>query len=266
MKGERSLSANKRIVLRWSVWGNWDVGGLEMLGDSISSFRPYFPDATYVLSYAQNSVIQENKILPSYLQWHSLPIETGISSGDELWLKWFPQEITDQADLLIVIDADVFCVAEPRSLTQWIEHEGSKSICCMQESNPGPYGNFYNRLRIVPRVNSGFVATRDPAKLTRQIMAKYKQYRKWAVDLRRTWHDEQGALAEYWLEKEQAGAASYLSEARNKLLCPSINPTVTDLTGLEVIHTPYPDHPKYHELKVQIKAAIASAATPAPSV
>ena len=237
-----------------------------MLRDSVESFHAFFPRATYIVSYAQDSLIEGKCTLPDYLQWHSLPARSGIAAGDELWLKWFPQDITDRADLMIAVDADVFCVAQPTSLVRWIRDDISKTICCMEESNPEGwcYGNYYPRLRTLPHVNAGFVASREPAELTRCMMTKYAKYRGWAEKLHRKWHDEQGALAEYWLELEKENRASTLPQIKNKLLCPSTNAHITSLNGLELIHTPYPEHPKYYELKDQIRAAIHTKTTSPP--
>lgn len=254
---------NSRILLRWSVWGEWSASSTEMLADSISSFRPYFPNANFVVSYLQTAKVNEANKIPDYAQWHSLPGNTGIDPSDNLWLKWFPQDNLDHADIFIAIDADVFCVGHPIDLIDWIQKEQAKSICCMQEANPEPwcYGHYGPLFRELPSVNAGFVVSRSPGELSHGMMNKYDSYRKKMGSKERKWHDEQGALAEYWLEKNVANQASYLSESTNRLLCPSANSEVNSIEGLEIIHTPYPEHPKYYELREKIKASISSATT-----
>jgi len=248
----------KRLVFRWTLWGKWSTSGLAMLHDSVASFHVQFPNGTFVASYRQDDDLPDRRLLPEYLQWHSLPGETGILPGDELWLKWFPQDLVDAADLFIAVDADVFAVADPVGLRKWMVDELESSICCMQESNPQPwqYGNYADRFARLPVVNAGFVASREAAVFTQAMMWKYQHYTA-QPSLQRRWHDEQGAVAEYWLEQESRARASFLPEATNKLLCPSANAEVIDIQGLEIIHTPYPEHPKYYELKEQIRAAIA---------
>src|SRR5688572_21029928 len=102
-------NVTNRLLLRWTMWGNANARVLAMLGDSIRSFRPYFAQATFVISYHQGSVVASKGTLPEYVQWHSLPNCPGVEQGDELWLKWFPQDITEHADVLISLDMDVFC-------------------------------------------------------------------------------------------------------------------------------------------------------------
>src|SRR5690348_14973426 len=130
-----SFPVPSRLVFRWSLWGTWTADGVEMLNDSVESFQAHFPDGIFLASYTSNAEIPGRRLLPKYLQWHSLPGATGVAPGDELWLKWFPQDILDSADLLLAVDADVFCVDDPKSLRSWIGGELQSSICCMQESD-----------------------------------------------------------------------------------------------------------------------------------
>jgi hypothetical protein len=230
-----------------------------MLNDSVASFRRHFKCATFTVSVAQDATSILAARLPGYLQKHTLPNPLPVRAGDELWLKWFRQDIYEQADALITLDADVFCVSSPHSLLSWLNTNAAPNLIVLSEADAQAwhYGNYADALPEIPMVNAGFVAVRKPKEFLREMQRQYELYiqRVRTEDVK--WHDEQGALASVWLRRHARGDACLLPEATNRLSCPSANPSVSSVKGLEIIHTAYPDHPQYVALKDQIRSAYA---------
>jgi len=113
------------------------------------------------------------------------------------WMKWAPCFRHDRAATEIRVDADIFLVAEPTELREFIAGGDYDFVVTMEAfTELWPYGNFGQRLPsgFTP-INAGFFGQRPNADLAEPMGAAYRWWVEQVGTHEVKYHDEQGALA-----------------------------------------------------------------------
>jgi hypothetical protein len=253
-----AVGMRQRVLFRWALWRP-SVQSVEMLSHSIGTFQYFFgSQAEYLVYCDQLGFLREHLAVPADLAEMDTP--AGEFFDDRAtWKKWAPRFRHDVGVTEFRVDADIFLVAEPAELREFIAGDGHDFVVTKEEFTARwPYGYFGPGLpQGFTPINAGFVGQRAGRDLTVAVRAAYA---RWADAMRHTeashtevkYHDEQGAIAAVLQEPIERGRVLVLDPARYRVVCPLNDPPVHSLDGIVAVHATYPDHPAYQRFLPEI--------------
>jgi hypothetical protein len=243
----------QQVLFRWALWDP-TVDMVEMLSHSIGTFQHFFgPDPEYLVYTDRPRFLREQLAVPATIAQMRTPTAEFLDNR-ATWNKWAPRFRHDVTATELHVDSDIFLVAEPTELHEFISSDWHDYVVTTEEfAERWPYGNFGPRLPddFTP-VNAGLIGQRAGHDLTASFRAAY---RAWLEDLERVevkYHDEQGAIALVLQEPIAQGRVRVLDPARYRVVCPLNDPPVERLDGIVGLHATYPDHPAYRKFLPEI--------------
>ncbi len=241
------------MTFRWAQW-NPSADSVEMLSNSIGTFRHFFGDTPEYVVYADDP-----RFVAAHLRVDAAVRDMTVPGGEYLdpratWMKWAPRFRHDSAAIEMRVDSDIFLVDEPVELRAFIAGDGHDYVVTMEEfTELWVYGNFGPRLPpgFTP-INAGFFGQRPAADLSEPMGAAYRWWTDHVRDDDVKYHDEQGALAFILQDLIANGRVLLLDPARYRVVCPLNDPPVEHLGGIVGLHATYPEHPAYHRFRAEI--------------
>jgi len=266
-----------RVLFRWALWKP-NPAAIEMLDHSIGTFRHFFgSEADYLVCTDDPGLLAKGLETPAELVDFDVP---GAEYLDDraTWLKWAPRFRYDRNATEFRVDADIFLLAEPTELREFIAGDGRDYIVSQEAfRHTWPYGAFGFRFEdeIAPLTADELDAL-DPAELGREygyapINAGFfgqragvdlgdefrEDYRWWSEHVRHNevdYYDEQGAIMWVLRRHVREGRVKLLDPMRYRVVCPNNKVPVESVDGIVAMHSTYPERPAYHKFLSEIRA------------
>lgn len=246
------------MLLRWSIWGRSVNNDIEMLRDSIRSFRKHIGnEASYIVHTDEPSIVSPfiGNIAEVRSYWQN--DETIFSYfGKATWAKWCPNARLVPGETEVLIDSDVFLVQKPLELTDFKNKYPRDAYLLLQEKTGKHWqrGIFAKRIdRAMPFINAGLIVQGPDANISNDIEEQYTWWDSNRTLLTETFHDEQGALTAALIAAQRHGRLFLLPKDKYIIVSPLSNAGLTDLNGVILFHATHPEHPAYHKLRWLLK-------------
>jgi hypothetical protein len=229
-----------------------------MLADSVRSFRSIVgPKADYVVyTDAPHDVEHYVRGLADVLVYTDHPNPSFASFSGPTWAKWCPSPRLSPGDLEVLIDADVFLLAEPFEIFSLLEPNNVIRYMVLEELKGEPWqrGCFADMVPpFVPFINAGLFVQGPAGDISKSLQAQYDWWLSQSGTRKETFHDEQGALTRALAADFKAGHADVLPKDRYAIISPRSNPGIDSLEGLVLFHATHPGHPAYHQFKDELR-------------
>lgn len=242
------------MLLRWSIWGRSVSKDLEMLRDSIRSFRTHIGDKASYLVHTDAP-----KIVMAFLggiaevrSYHIYPEAKFTYFGKATWAKWCPAARLAPGEVEILIDTDVFLLRTPVEITDFINRYPHDAYLVLQETIGDHWqrGIFAEQIdKKMPFINAGFFVQGPQANISHDLEAQYSWWDLHHNLYTETFHDEQGALTMALAAKQKQGRLKLLSKDKYIIVSPRSNAGLTDFKGVVLFHATHSDHPAYQKFR-----------------
>jgi hypothetical protein len=242
------------MLIRWSIWGPSVRDDLEMLRDSIRSFRKHVGgDASYLVNTDAPDIVRP--FLGCMAEVRSYAEYPGFKFGyfgKATWAKWCPAARLAPGDIEIHVDADVFLLKPPGEVTGLIHQVPGDTFLTLSETIGDHWqrGMFASRVdREMPFINAGFFVQGPQADISRALETEYSWWSSHRNPSSETFHDEQGALTMALVHAQRNGRMKMLPKNRYIIVSPRSNPDLVDLSETTLFHATHSGHPAYHRFR-----------------
>jgi len=204
------------MTFRWYIWGR-SLPYVEMLDKSILSFQRFFDkNAKYIVCCDDRDFLSQKL---------SAEVDEYVDMRDGLF--WTPMrnfkqlapqlKLTDDDEILV--DADIFCIREPRSLFEWIKDD---SVACIQSRTKGSmkrfgFGEWDKRIDpSVPPCCFGFLGMKGGFDFSEDLMRRFFE----TVSMKDNYFNDQGAVIKSLEAYILSGRVTLLTEPSIRYFTP----------------------------------------------
>lgn len=242
-----------KMLFRWSLWGKAVAENVQMLVDSIRSFRQVMGVTSeyVVFTEDQRTLSRYVGALAGIREFREVPDGSFNYFGTATWAKWCPQARLAPGDTEVHLDCDVFLLQQPTELLELAQSHANRYLVLQEFSGAfWQRGVFADCIPIeTPFINAGFFVQGPRADISGALQAEFDWWRTKRGDRVETFHDEQGGLTKALLPALRMGCVDLLPVSRYKVISPRSNPDLSNLDGVVLFHATYPGHPAWQKFR-----------------